>query len=74
MVVQAVLVNKKYYSPVEAEIIARHFGKPMKVAHTTQKYYRYRMRNPKDFDATSFRTLKRPGQKGVRIIIGDLNG
>jgi len=72
MVIQAVLVNRKYYSPDEAEIVAQHFGKPMKSAHTTQKYYRFRLRNPRDFDPTTFRTLKPPGRKGVRIIIASL--
>ena len=73
MVVQAVLVNRKYYTPDEAENVARHYGKPMKAAHTTQKYYRYRLRNPRDFEPTSFRTLKPPGRKGVRLIIGELS-
>jgi hypothetical protein len=58
MVIQAVLFNKEAFDPASA----RHFLSISKIprikrVHETDKYFRYRVRNPDLFDKLSFRTV-----------------
>jgi hypothetical protein len=58
LMLQAVLFDKNYYTPS----YARHYLKISKIprlkkVHETDQYYRYRIREPEDFDETTFRTV-----------------
>jgi hypothetical protein len=59
LTLQAVLFDKDYFDTKHC----RHFLKihkitPLKRAHTTENYYRYRIRDPHFFDESTFRTVQ----------------
>ena len=59
MQIQAVLFDKEEFDPASA----RHYLKISKIprlkrVHETNEYYRYRIREPSDFDEKSFRTVR----------------
>lgn len=68
--IQAILFSKKYYDKNYAKKwIKKHKIKPIKI-HETERYIRFRIREPKRFIKTSFRI--KPIKKGIKLIIGKL--
>jgi hypothetical protein len=71
LVIQAVLFDKKYYTPE----MARHYLKINKIkrlkkVHETDQFYRYRIREPEDFIEETFRTV--PIGKDMKYIMGKI--
>lgn len=69
---QAVLFDKEAFDP----FAARHYLKISKIprlkrVHETDKYYRYRIRDPKEFDEATFRTVRMSPH--IVYIMGNLN-
>ena len=72
LTLQAVLFNKTAFDPHSA----RHFLSISKIprlkkVHTTEDYYRYRVRDPNEFDKSSFRTVAISPH--IKYIMGKLN-
>jgi penicillin-binding protein-related factor A (putative recombinase) len=70
MEVQAVLVDKKYFTKKDAMAWVKKRFLPIKPVHVTNDNYRYRIREPVLFNKKSFRTKEIT--KGVKIIVGKL--
>lgn len=65
--VQSVTFSRDAWTPVSAlRWLAKHGYEPTKMVHTTANYYRYRIREPREF--RSFRVLKLPG--GIDLVLG----
>jgi len=65
--IQSVIFNKSCWDPKNAEIwLYSHKLRPIKSVHETKNYYRYRIRDPKEFK--SFMTKKT--MKCLSLIIG----
>jgi hypothetical protein len=66
-VTQAIIFDKFYWSPLETrKWLIMHHLIPIKPMHETKKFYRYRLRDPKDFKR--IRTIKTKDH--LDIIIG----
>lgn len=65
--IQSVLFDKKKWTiPTANEWLIYHNIKPMKMEHTTNRFYRYRIRDPTKF--SRIRTIET--RSGVYLLIG----
>jgi hypothetical protein len=64
--IQAVLFNKDKWSTNSAKLwLKKHGYKPIKRAHMTENFYRYRLHEP--VKGEEYRTIKL-GQSGIELI------
>jgi hypothetical protein len=64
--VQAVLFDKRYYTPERAVAwVRKHDYKPLKKVHTTDQYHRVRLKQPRD--DVKYRT--KAVSKSIKFII-----
>jgi hypothetical protein len=65
--IQAVLFNKRYWNIISSHMwLIRHGIYPIKCPHVTNKYIRYRIKNPRYFSRLRIIRI----HKHINIIIG----
>lgn len=69
MNLQSVLFDKEIYTTGQArEWLEKHNIVPIKRVHTTENFYRYRIRNPKDFNRFFTKKIK----YGIDFVFGKI--
>lgn len=70
MVLQSVIFNKRYFTKESAREWLRIHNLKSSSIEETDSFFRFRQRNPSEFDENSFRTVKIT--KGITSVMGKL--
>jgi len=71
MLIQAVIIDKNIYTKKEAiKWMLDHekdIGKPIKKVHITTNYYRFRIRDPREFARFIIKSIS----TGIKLVLGE---